>query len=600
MTRLTIEVLGGLDIRSAGTGAVLELPTRKSKAFLAYLALSPGMLRSREHLAGTFWDRSAEEQARASLRQTLSGLRRALPKTSAPLIDADSESIWLDAEAVDVDAVRFDHLTAERSTESLERAASLYRGELLGGFSLVEEHFEHWLAAERRRLQEVAVHALSELVGRYARADQIERGIAIAERLLVLDPLLEWAHASLMRLYARGGRREAALRQYQECARILSRELGIAPAEETKRLAAEIGSESHGGGPADSAPRQPATQSLYQHVTAISLSDHDRSEPLPVLPAERKQLSVLCARIREGDSTDPESVIARIDPALKAIVDSVRRFGGTVSSVQGDGVTALFGAPYAQEDHAVRACYAALAIRDAVSSFAHKPSDMRIGIHAGEAIVRTVGDENLRHYEPVGPMVQIANHIGAVIAPGEIGLTADATRRAEGFIETSGPATKRFDGASEPIELFMLHAKTPLRLRWDARSARPLTQFVGRNAEVNRLHELLERAARGSGQVAAILGEPGMGKSRLAHEFVNSPSVSGWTVLETGTVFHDTSATYLPLANLLRTWFEIGERDAQAEAAEKLRRGVEALDPALASIVPALAAILDLPPADAQ
>src|SRR5438874_3304553 len=311
MARLAIEVLGGLDIRHAEVGA-LDLPTRKSKAFLAYLALSPGMLRSRAHLASTFWDRSAEEQARASLRQTLSSLRRALPKSSRPLIDADTDSVWLDSVAVDVDAVRFEQATAERSTESLERAAGLYRGELLSGFSLLEEPFEQWLAAERRRLQERAVQALSELVGRYARADQFERGIAIAERLLAIDPLLEWAHSALMRLYSRAGRREAALRQYQEYARILSRELGIAPAEEIRRLAQEIGSDTHGRSP-DSTSRQTPTQDLYQHVAA---SEHDRSEPLPVLPAERKQLTVLCARIREaGDATDPEAVIARVDPA---------------------------------------------------------------------------------------------------------------------------------------------------------------------------------------------------------------------------------------------------------------------------------------------
>ena len=282
MARLAIEVLGGLDIRHAEVGA-LDLPTRKSKAFLAYLALSPGMLRSRAHLASTFWDRSAEEQARASLRQTLSSLRRALPKSSRPLIDADTDSVWLDSVAVDVDAVRFEQATAERSTESLERAAGLYRGELLSGFSLLEEPFEQWLAAERRRLQERAVQALSELVGRYARADQFERGIAIAERLLAIDPLLEWAHSALMRLYSRAGRREAALRQYQEYARILSRELGIAPAEEIRRLAQEIGSDTHGRSP-DSTSRQTPTQDLYQHVAA---SEHDRSEPLPVLPAER-------------------------------------------------------------------------------------------------------------------------------------------------------------------------------------------------------------------------------------------------------------------------------------------------------------------------
>src|SRR5215470_8712756 len=143
MNELTIQVLGGLDIKLAGTGASLGLPTRKARAFLAYLALSPGMTRSREHLAATFWDRSAEEQARASLRQALSSLRRALPDHAAAL-DADSDSIRLDMRAVEVDALQFDRLASDRSPESLERAAALYRGELLSGFSLREERFEQW------------------------------------------------------------------------------------------------------------------------------------------------------------------------------------------------------------------------------------------------------------------------------------------------------------------------------------------------------------------------------------------------------------------------------------------------------------------------
>src|SRR5262249_23514049 len=147
MSRLTITVLGGLDIQRSGGVAPLDLPTRKSKAVLAYLALSPGMTRSREHLAATFWDRSAEEQARASLRQALSSLRRALPDHAAAL-DADSDSIRLDMRAVEVDALQFDRLASDPSPELLERAVALYRGELLSGFSLREERFEQWLSSE--------------------------------------------------------------------------------------------------------------------------------------------------------------------------------------------------------------------------------------------------------------------------------------------------------------------------------------------------------------------------------------------------------------------------------------------------------------------
>lgn len=578
MNRLVINVLGGLEIQLVGADSPLALSTRKSKALLAYLALSPGLTRSREHLATALWDRSAEEQARASLRQTLSSLRRVLPSSSSAIVNTDAYAVWLDAQSIQVDAHQFERLAAERSPESLEQAVAVYRGDLLDGFSLREESFENWAVSERRRLRELALQAFSDLLSHYARNERLEPGIQIAERLLSMDPLQEWAHCALMRLYSRSGRREAALRQYQECTRILDRELGIAPAEQSQRLAAEIGRE---------------TDSPVSLVTTPS-AEARRSEPSPALPAERKQLTVLCARIREVvDGSDPEATLERVDPVLEAMADAIGRFGGTISHIRGDGVTALFGAPQAHEDHAVRACYAALAMRD---TFPSNPAlDIRIAIHSGEAVVRTIGDEHSRHYDAVGPVAQITDLIGAVIDPGEIGITAEVNRRTEGFVEIAALGERSLESVAAPIELFVLRARSPLRSRWEVRSARALTRFIGRDAEMARLGELLELAASGSGQVAAVMGEPGMGKSRLVHEFLDSPAIAGWTVLETGTTSHDTSATYLPIANLLRAWFDIGERDTQSKAAEKLRAGVRAIDEALDAMLPPLFALLDLP-----
>ncbi len=597
-------MLGGLRIQLDGADSPLELPTRKSIALLAYLALSPGLTRSREHLAATLWERSAEEQGRASLRQTLSSLRKVLPSAERAIINTDVHTIWLDAETIEVDAHRFERLAAGRSPESLEQAVAVYRGDLLDGFSLREESFEDWMAGERRRFHELALQAFSDLLSHYAQSDRFKPGIQVAERLLTMDPLQEWAHCALMRLYSRTGRREAALRQYQECARILNRELGIAPAEQTQQVAAEIGRESGDRGVPDGAQQAAAlSRESYSHESPVAglSSEAPRSEsvPVPTFPAERKQLTVLCARIREiVDGSDPETALERVDPVLEAMVDAVGHFGGTVSHIRGDGVTALFGAPQAHEDHAVRACYAALAMREAFPS--NQPLDVRIGIHSGEAVVRTIGDEHSRHYDAVGPIAQVASIIDSVIDPGDIGLTAETRRRTEGFVELSPFGTKSLEGVVDPIELFALRARSALRLRWDARSARELTRFIGRDAEMARLGELLERAASGSGQVAAIMGEPGMGKSRLVHELVNSSFVTGWTVLETGTTSHDASATYLPIANLLRAWFEIGERDSQSEAAEKLRASVQTLDDALVSMLSPLSALLDLPMEDVQ
>jgi len=595
MTRLTIAVLGGLDIHPGDGVAALDLPTRKSRAFLAYLALSPGMRRSREHLAGTLWERSAEEQARASLRQTLSSLRRALSGADS-LVNADSEFVWLDAQSVEVDALLFERHAVLGSAEGLERAVGLYRGELLSGFSLREERFEQWMTAERRRLHERAVQVFSDMVDYYIGADRPDRAIAVAAAMLALDPSLEWAHRALMRLYLHTGRREAAFRQFEECTRILSEELGVAPAEETRRLAAEIGRQtstrdSRNGAGVSSASRLP-------EQPAAAPPPAPAAEPAPVLPAERKHLSVLCSRIRDSiDNPDPEAALER-DPVLDAMVNAARRFGGTISQVRDDGVTALFGAPVAQEDHAIRACYAALAMMETLA----RPGtlDVRIGIHSAEAVVRTLGNERSRHYDAVGPVSRTATRIDAVLAPGQIGLTADTARRAEGFVEIDPLGEKRLEGAPQAIPLYALRAKTALALRWDARTTRELTRFIGREAELARLAELLGRAARGLGQVVTIAGEPGMGKSRLAHEFTHSSLATGCTVLRTGTTSHDVGATYLPIANLVRAWLKVGKHDTQDEAAAKLRSSVDALGTALAPVLAPLAALLDLRPDDAQ
>jgi DNA-binding SARP family transcriptional activator/predicted ATPase len=597
MTRIQITVLGGLEIRLVGSNAPLSFPTRKSRALVAYLAMSPGMTRSREHLAGILWGRSAEEQARASLRQTLSSLRKVLTIDGNSIIGGDADTISLDARFTEVDALDFERRLTNHSIESLQDAVAIYSGDFLDGFSINEESYESWLAMDRRRLQELAVQAFSDLLTHYARTRSVDLGVRVAERLLAIDPLQEWAHCALMRLYSSMGRREAALRQYRECARILEGELGISPAAETEALAKEV---ARGHAEVASPDRIGSASSGEDDddrpLAVTSPADESSVEPPPVLPAERKQVTVLCARVRQPvDDADPETTLGQLDPALEAMADAIRQFGGTISHIRSDGITALFGAPRADEDHAQRACYVALAMRDAIGPAGDSMQDVRIGIHSGEAVVRTIGDARSRHYDAVGPVAQIANAIDAALEPGSIGITGETRKRAEGFVELSAVQEASVEGVSAPIELFMLQGRSSLRLRWEARAGRELTPFVGRQGEMLLLADLLERAAGGAGQAATVVGEPGVGKSRLVHQLVNSPLVRGWTVFETGATSLDTNATYAPVSALLQTWFAIDERDATDVATEKACSGVEALDRAMIPLLPPLLALLDLP-----
>ncbi|MBI4588721.1 MAG: AAA family ATPase [Candidatus Rokubacteria bacterium] len=238
MVALSISLLGGFEAR-LDSGGPLSMPSRKAQALLAYLASRPGRVHPRDKLAALLWGDCGEARARDSLRHTLTTLRKAF-RAIPPVLLADGPTVALAPAAVEVDAVVFERLVAEGTPASLETAAALYRGDLLAGLAVSEPLYEEWLVAERERLHELALEGLARLLAHQSRTEQTERAIQTAVRLLTLDPLQEAVHRALMRLYARQGRRGAALRQYQVCLGVLQRELGAEPEAETKQVYREI------------------------------------------------------------------------------------------------------------------------------------------------------------------------------------------------------------------------------------------------------------------------------------------------------------------------------------------------------------------------
>jgi DNA-binding SARP family transcriptional activator/tetratricopeptide (TPR) repeat protein len=232
---LRVMLLGGFDARLA-SGAPLHLPTKKAQALLAYLGLRPGQSHPRHKLAALLWGEKSDDQARGGLRHALVALRRALADAIPPALLIDGQTLALNPVGVEVDVATFEHRVAEGTPQALEDAAELYRGDLLLGFTVNEPLFEEWLVAQRERLREMALGALAQLLAHQTKTAATERAIQTAVRLLGLDPLQEAVHRTLMRLYARQGRRGAALKQYQVCVGVLQRELGTAPEAETKTL----------------------------------------------------------------------------------------------------------------------------------------------------------------------------------------------------------------------------------------------------------------------------------------------------------------------------------------------------------------------------
>jgi DNA-binding SARP family transcriptional activator len=240
MAVLHLELLGDFRLRSE-SGSLITISARKSQAMLAYLAVKPSQLVSRDKMASLLWSSTAPEQARQSLRQTLSTMRRELAAVSSQkILVEEGDFLSLDASLVYCDVAEFESLVATGTPEALDPATRLYAGDFLDGFQIDEDKFDQWVLAERDRLHRMALRAHAQLVEQLARGGALDEAIAIAQQSLRIDPLQESMHRTLMRLYLHSGDLLNALQQYDSCAKLLRRELDLEPDAETRGLQHEI------------------------------------------------------------------------------------------------------------------------------------------------------------------------------------------------------------------------------------------------------------------------------------------------------------------------------------------------------------------------
>ncbi len=323
------------------------------------------------------------------------------------------------------------------------------------------------------------------------------------------------------------------------------------------------------------------------------------------LEGERKQVTVLFADLKGSmellADRDPEEAGKILDPVLELMMEAVHRYEGTVNHVMGDGIMALFGAPLAHEDHAVRACYAAIRMQDSVRRYSDElrreqgvEVQIRVGVNSGDVVVRSIGSDLRMDYTAVGQTADLAARMEQLAAPGRIRLTAGTLGLAEGFVQVTPLGPVPIKGLGEPVEVFELVGASAARTRLEAAARRGLTRFVGRNAELEQLREALDRASLGHGQVVAVVGEPGVGKSRLFWEFTQSHRVHDWLILQSASVSYGTASAYLPVIELLRGYFGIESRDDPRKVREKVTGKVLTLAPALGPAAPALLALLDV------
>ena len=329
----------------------------------------------------------------------------------------------------------------------------------------------------------------------------------------------------------------------------------------------------------------------------------------PVLTGERKQVTVLFADLKDSTELirglDPEAAQQLLDPAIHHMMDAVHRFEGTVNQVLGDGIMALFGAPIAHEDHALRACYAALAMQAAMRTYTEEVRRtrglelrMRVGLNAGEVVVRAIGNDLHMDYSAVGETTVLAARMEQTATPGSIRLSAATLRLVEGLVQVTALGPVPVKGLEEPVEVFELMGASHLRRRLQAAAARGLTPFVGRQHELAALHQALAQAQAGQGQVVALVGEAGVGKSRLVYEVIHSHRTQGWRVLESASVSYGKATPYFPVIDLLKRYCHIDDGDEARTIRARVTGQVLTLDETLQDTLPALLALLDVLPDD--
>jgi class 3 adenylate cyclase/predicted ATPase len=359
--------------------------------------------------------------------------------------------------------------------------------------------------------------------------------------------------------------------------------------------------------PAPAQPAAPGVQAPLTYTPAYLAAQILTSRS--ALEGERKQVTVLFADIKDSTelirNLDPEAAQQLLDPALHTMMAAVHRYEGTVNQVLGDGIMALFGAPLAHEDHALRACYAALTMQTAMREYTETVRRahgielrIRVGLNSGEVVVRAIGNDLHMDYSAVGQTTHLAARMEQLAMPGTIRLTAATLRLVEGLVQVQalGPIPVR--GMPEPVEVFELVGASSLRGRLQAAAVRGLTRFVGREAELAAVRQALEQAGAGHGQVVAVVGEAGMGKSRLVYECVHARHTQDWRVLESASVSYGKATPYFPVVDLLKRYVHVEDADEPRTVRSRVTGQVLTLDETLQETIPALLWLLDALPDD--
>ncbi len=330
--------------------------------------------------------------------------------------------------------------------------------------------------------------------------------------------------------------------------------------------------------------------------TPKHLADKIRQSKAAV-EGERKQVTVLFADVKGSmelaESLDPEAFSKIMSRFFAILTEGVERFEGFVDKFTGDGIMALFGAPIAHEDHAQRACYAALHLKDEIARYAtelkreHGLSfSTRMGLNSGEVVVGSISEDLRMDYTAQGHTVGLASRMENLAEPNTCYVSANTAALARGYFDLEDLGEFRVKGVANPMHVHRLNGMGTSRNRFDVSRSRGLSRFVGRASDLRTLEDALEQTAAGNGQVIGVVAEAGTGKSRLCFEFLERCRAKGMKVFEGRAVAHGRNIPFLPILDVFRSHFGIASEDDERSSRTKIARHIESLGPAFAETLP--------------
>ncbi|MFO1161278.1 MAG: adenylate/guanylate cyclase domain-containing protein [Reyranellaceae bacterium] len=323
------------------------------------------------------------------------------------------------------------------------------------------------------------------------------------------------------------------------------------------------------------------------------------------LQGERKQVTVLFADVRGSmeilADRDPEEARAILSPVVQHMMEAVHHYEGTVNQAAGDGIMALFGAPLAHEDHAVRACHAALRLQNRMKRHSEEVVrtynvnlQIRVGLNSGEVVLGTVGSDLRVDYTAVGRTTHLAARMEQVATPGSILMASSTFKLAQAFVTVKPLGLIPVRGLATPVEVYELLGTTTPRHHFEMSVGRRTSQFVGRERELALLQQSLERTAAGEYRQVVVMADPGIGKSRLCFEFMTWCRSRGVPVLAGRAFGHSRATPYAPAIDTLKAYFGIAQNDSRKRARDIVTKRLTQIDRTLGMSTAIIVDILGL------